>query len=261
VAALTLSAIGHLLVLGGLAAAIIWTGWTNDRTYVVNLVPAVAAVGTPAGVSQPSLPARPAPVQPPRSTLPEPEPREARSREPLKLPESAPPLPRLASRAATLPRPGDKELPPLSSPSDRRTTPTPTPAARPAETPAEARPAPPPALGQATGSPAGAGALSLDASDFPHAWYLRQVLQKVEERWQRQGQVSEPSQKPLVLVEIQRDGSIRPPRIEKSSGNTFYDQAALRAITDASPFPPLPTDWTRASLRVMFRFDLRNERG
>jgi protein TonB len=98
-------------------------------------------------------------------------------------------------------------------------------------------------------------------SDFPHAWYLRQVLQKVEDRWQRQGHASEPEDKPLILVEIQRDGSIRPPRVEKTSGNAFYDQAAVRAILEASPFPPLPEEWTRPSLRVMFRFELRTGRG
>lgn len=259
--AITASAFGHAVVLGAIAAAVIWGGWKSSKVYVVNLVPTVAAVGSPTGITRPFLPPRPPTLQPTRSTLPEPEPREARARDPLKLPDSAPAVPRLAPRPAALPRPGEKELPPLASPSDRRPLPTPTVAARPAETPAEARPAPATPLGQATGSVSGAGALTLDVSDFPHAWYLRQVLQKVEERWQRQGQAAEPPQKPFILVEIQRDGSIRTPKIEKSSGNAFYDQAALRAIADASPFPPLPQDWSKPSLRVMFRFDLRPERG
>lgn len=101
----------------------------------------------------------------------------------------------------------------------------------------------------------------MDVSDFPHAWYLRQILQKVEDSWARQAKVAEPEQKPLVYVEIQRDGSIKPPKIERSSGNEFYDLAALRAIADASPFPPLPDAWPRPSLRVLFRFELRPERG
>jgi protein TonB len=87
------------------------------------------------------------------------------------------------------------------------------------------------------------------------------VLQKVQSQWQRQNQINEPSQKPLVLVEIQRDGSIRVPKIDQSSGNPLYDQAALRAIVEASPFPPLPQDWSRPALRVMFRFDLERGRG
>jgi protein TonB len=137
-----------------------------------------------------------------------------------------------------------------SRPPDRVDTPVP-----------ESRPAPSATQGLPTGSPAGVGALSLDVSDFPYAWYLRQVLQKVQGEWQRQNRTAEPDQKPLVWVEIQRDGSIRIPRVEQSSGNALYDQAALRAVIDASPFPPLPQDWSRPSLRVMFRFDLMRDRG
>jgi protein TonB len=112
-------------------------------------------------------------------------------------------------------------------------------------------------LGQATGSTSGQGSLTLDVTDFPYAWYLRQVLQKVEEHWQTQNRSTEPVQKPRVYVEIRRDGSIAPPRIEQSSGSSFYDRAALRAITEASPFPPLPADWANPSLRVLFNFDLK----
>jgi protein TonB len=101
----------------------------------------------------------------------------------------------------------------------------------------------------------------LDVSDFPHAWYLRQILQKVEDSWTRRAKVPDPELKPLVYVEIQRDGSIKAPTIQKSSGNVFYDQAALRAIIEASPFPPLPSEWPKPSLRVLFRFELRIERG
>jgi protein TonB len=100
--------------------------------------------------------------------------------------------------------------------------------------------------------------MTLDVTDFPHAWYLRQVLQKVEERWQTQNRPNEPGQKPRIYVEIQRDGSIAVPRIEQSSGSAYYDRAALRAISEASPFPPLPSDWSKPALRVLFNFDLRH---
>jgi TonB family protein len=96
--------------------------------------------------------------------------------------------------------------------------------------------------------------VTLDVTDFPYAWYLRQVLQKVEERWQTQNRSSEPAQKPRIYVEIQRDGSIAPPRIEQSAGSSLYDREALRAITEATPFPPLPADWANPSLRVLFNF-------
>ena len=185
--------------------------------------------------------------------------RERAIREAPKLPEpSLPSLPRpsLPSRSALI-RPGEKELPSLAAPTTAQRTDKPEKVDR----PVESRPAPVAPRGLPTGSPSGVGALSLDASDFPYAWYLRQVLQKVQGEWQRQNQLNEPNQKPLVFVEIQRDGSIGAPKIEQSSGNSLYDQAALRAIVEASPFPPLPQDWPKPSLRVMFRFDLEHARG
>jgi protein TonB len=247
-----------LLVLAAVGL-ILWNGWHPSKVYVVNLVPAVAAVGNPmAPAHQPSLPAKPAPPLPSRAPTPNPtpEPRERPVRDAPRLPEPAATSPSLPQRPA-IARQGEKETPSLTAP---------TPAPRvdksdKVDRPVESRPAAPASRGLATGSPSGVGALTLDASDFPYAWYLRQVLQKVQGEWQRQNQFNEPNQKPLVFVEIQRDGSIRPPKIEQSSGNALYDQAALRAIVEASPFPPLPQDWSRPSLRVMFRFELERARG
>jgi TonB family protein len=259
VAAIGISAVGHALVALLVVATIMWNGWDRSQVHVVNLVPAIAAVGSPtAPAPSPSLPARPVLALPSRAPAPDPtpEPRERAIREVPRLPEASLPRPSLPPRPG-LTRPGEKELPPLAAPTVASRVEKP----ERVEKPVESRPAPPAARGVPTGSPSGVGALSLDASDFPHAWYLRQVLQKVQGEWQRQNQVNEPSQKPLVFVEIQRDGSIRTPKIEQTSGNPFYDQAALRAIVEASPFPPLPQDWSRPSLRVMFRFDLDRGRG
>jgi len=252
--AIAVSALGHAGFLAIFVAMILWNGWHSSKVYVVNLVPTVAAVGTPqAPTPSPSLPARPEAPAPSRAPTPDPTPapRERPIREAPRLPEPSLPRPSLPPRSSLV-RSGEKELPPLSSSSG---------AVRPeraqrTERPVESRPAPPAPRGLPTGSPTGAGALAIDASDFPYAWYLRQVLQKVQTEWQRQNLRNDPTQRPLVMVEIQRDGSIRAPRIEQTSGNVVYDQAALRAIVEASPFPPLPQDWSRPSLRVMFRFDL-----
>jgi protein TonB len=264
--AVAVSIIGHVAFFAALAGMLMWTTLNRPKLYVVNLVPAVAAVGVATAPPAPSSPVRaPAPAPPARNPAPEPPPapKAPAPREVARLPEptwSPPRLPALPARP-TLPRPGEKELPPMASP--RVTSAPTTTTARPDKTdrPADPRPAPSATLGQPTGSPSGVGALSLDASDFPYAWYLRQVLQKVQGEWQRQNRTTEPDQKPHILVEIQRDGSIRMPEIQQTSGNTVYDQAALRAVFDASPFPPLPQDWSKPSLRVMFRFDLTPVRG
>jgi protein TonB len=271
VTALAVSVIGHVLFLAAVAGALVWTTWNRPKVHVVNLVPAVAAVGMPNAPPARSTPVRaPAPAPPvrepaPRAAPPAPAPREPApaprapaAREAARLPEPSRSTPRLPPRA-TVPRPGEKELPPMAAPRVATAPPT----GRPEKTdrPVDSRPGPGATLGQPTGSPAGVGALSLDVSDFPHAWYLRQVLQKVQGEWQRQNRMAEPDQKPHILVEIQRDGSIRMPEIQQTSGNALYDQAALRAVFDASPFPPLPQDWAKPSLRVMFRFDLTPARG
>jgi periplasmic protein TonB len=250
VKALALSVLGHVVIVAALFGVVLSGIWDRPRVHVVNLVSSIAAVGNPAGRAA-SLPVR---TLKPAAPAPDPEPRAREAAKPAEpsLPsprarEAAKPAePSLPSRAVTA-RPGDRELPPLTTPSERRGKAAVEPASRPSVA----------ALGQATGSISGQGSLTLDVTDFPYAWYLRQVLQKVEERWQTQNRSSEPSQKPRIYVEIRRDGSIVPPRIEQTSGSSFYDRAALRAITEASPFPPLPADWANPSLRVLFNFDLK----
>src|SRR5437879_148476 len=103
----------------------------------------------------------------------------------------------------------------------------------------------------ADGSPQGAGAMTLNVSDFPFAWYVRTVHAKITERWAGR---AIPGQQPVAVFDIGRDGRISGLAIEKSSGNTYYDQAALRAITEAAPFPPLPAEFGGQALGVKLGF-------
>ena len=262
---LALSALLHVT----LAALIIVTGhvWraNQPKTYHVVLTPAIPAVGIPQGrtrVPQPELPRVQSPV-PPAPTrapaLPDREPARAPERptKATELPERAP-APRESvalpdrtrpSRAPTLPRPGEKELPRVASvPPPPATT---TPPGRPAAPP-------PPTLGRPTGVPHGSGAITADVSDFPFAWYLRQVESKIGERWE--GKARDGNQPQVVFV-IGRDGKLRELAVEKSSGNPLYDQAALRAINDALPFPPLPAEFKEPFLRVHLGFGYSGTRG
>ena len=235
--ALAVSVLGHAVVVAALVALALSGALEQTTVHVVNLFPAVSAVGAPT-----AKPAPPSTRTLPPATVPTP------TREPERQVKEAvkPGEPSLPSRTVAT-RSGDRDLPPLGALPERRGKASVEPTARPTAAPA----------GQQTGSIAGKGTMTLDVTDFPHAWYLRQILQKVEERWQTQNRPSEPDQKPRIYVEIQRDGSIAPPRIEQSSGSTYYDRAALRAISEASPFPPLPSDWSKPALRVLFNFDLR----
>jgi TonB family protein len=290
---LALSALLH----GALAAAVVvgallWKT-SQPRTYVVNLVPAVPAVGTPEAPPrpQPATPPRPPePTPPPARTAPErPVVREAPRRpatperpvvrdlpDRTPTPELPPPAHRelptreMPLREVTRPperpappaltRPGVKETPALPTPAPpprpveppppavaSATPPTPAPAAR---VPA---PLPPPPVGRPTGSPQGSGTLSLDVGDFPFAWYLRTIQTKITERW-APPPGSREGQRVVVVFEIGRDGRASNLTLEKPSGNAAYDLAALRAVADASPFPPLPAEFKEPLLRVHLGF-------
>jgi TonB family protein len=63
-----------------------------------------------------------------------------------------------------------------------------------------------------------------------------------------------PGQQPAVVFEIRRDGRLNMVAIDRGSGNAYYDQVALRAINDASPFPPLPDDFKKSVLRIGLQF-------
>lgn len=256
----TVSTIGHAVTFGVLVLlAGVWSH--ASKVYVVNLVPSVSQVGSPAGRSlAPSLPPRPSISEAPRS-LPEPASKDAPATPKPPEPSLPEPQPRV-SRPAALPRTGEKELPPLPAPAERRPSPAPPPArtASPGPAPA-ARAAPAPApLGRPSGSPAGVASLALDVSDFPFTYYLRQIQQKVSEKWVPPARPAERGLHVVVLFEISRDGRVTNPKVEKSSGNAWYDQSALRAVMEATPFPPLPQEFQAPSLRVHFGFDFSRDR-
>ena len=263
-AALVCSALLHgALVLVIILAGHVWRS-TQPKAYIVNLVPSVAAVGTPQGRSTTPQQTPPRPVETPRAEAPRPAPplpeREpVRPSRPTDLPER-PSTPResaslpdrsLPTRttAPALPRPGEKELPRVAS----------TPSTSESTTGRSSTPPPPPSpRGLPAGSPQGSGAVSLSAGDFPFAWYLRQVQSKIGEKWDVHAR---DGIQPQIVFEIARDGKIRGLAVEKSSGNPLYDQAAMRAITEAAPFPPLPDDFKESMLRVHLGFNYAGTRG
>jgi len=251
---------------GSLAAGVVLSAgyWATEKpkTYVVNLVPAIAAVGSPQGRAEAPPAPTPPPALPARAeevTRPAPSrPAELPAREaPREMPPRVASLPdrALPTRPPALPKAGDKELPAMASTAKA----PPTPSDRPTSDVARVAPPPPPLpLGRRDGSPQGSGPMTLNVSDFPFAWYLSRVQAKVTEKWVGKAL---PGQQPVAVFEISREGQVSRIAIEKSSGNSYYDQAALRAITEANPFPPLPAEFPGQTLRVHLGFNFTAERG
>jgi TonB family protein len=116
-------------------------------------------------------------------------------------------------------------------------------------------------LGRPTVGVGSTGSISLDVSDFPFTYYLRQIQAKISERWAPPRAATRGGERATIMFEIGRDGSIKEPNLERSSGVTLYDQSALRAVAEASPFPPLPPEFKAPSLRVHFGFEFHPDQG
>jgi len=88
--------------------------------------------------------------------------------------------------------------------------------------------------------------------------YANLVIQRVTEKWQTNG-LAGTHTAPMVVItfDIQRDGSVRNAKVAQRSGVDTLDYSALRAVTDAAPFPPLPAEYGRSEANVELRFQLQ----
>ena len=103
------------------------------------------------------------------------------------------------------------------------------------------------------------GDISLDSQDFPFAYYLATVKRKIASNWQVPESGSLETKYCRVYFRVAKDGSISSPTVETSSGNFLFDQAALRAVVQASPLPPLPSGFSDQYLGVHFSFAFERE--
>ena len=101
------------------------------------------------------------------------------------------------------------------------------------------------------------GGLKIDAKDFPFAYYLTILQNRVQSNWQPPFQTSTQQEKMSTVIGFQvlRNGKIVNINIEKSSGRYLFDQAAQRAVYSANPLPPLPDEFSGDHLSVHIEFE------
>lgn len=68
--------------------------------------------------------------------------------------------------------------------------------------------------------------------------YLAIIRDKIERNWNPPP--ASKGAKARVMFKIYRSGQVAGADLAQSSGNFYFDQAAMRAILSSSPFPPLP---------------------
>jgi protein TonB len=106
---------------------------------------------------------------------------------------------------------------------------------------------------------AGSGAIGVDTQSVlgsRFGAYAALLMQRVGSKWQTNGLEGLRLPYAIVSVDLYRNGSIRNPKLVQTSGNYQLDTSAVRAITEAAPFPPLPPDYERDMVNVEFKFSL-----
>ncbi|MBN2071870.1 MAG: TonB C-terminal domain-containing protein [Candidatus Krumholzibacteriota bacterium] len=96
--------------------------------------------------------------------------------------------------------------------------------------------------------------MTVDAPRFPFSYYLSAIERKVSQNWFSSASERGTGISCVVYFRMNRNGSVADVRIEESSGNSYFDRSALRAIKSSAPFPPLPRAFTEPWLGIHFTF-------
>lgn len=85
--------------------------------------------------------------------------------------------------------------------------------------------------------------------------YYRSLWSRIKSQWALPpGILPKGSLEAIVHVRILRNGSLMDIGLEKRSGNSYFDNSALRAVNKSNPLPPLPEWFRDSSLDIGIRF-------
>lgn len=98
-----------------------------------------------------------------------------------------------------------------------------------------------------------AGTLKLQQSGFDYDFYLALVQSKIERNFRPPPGVRGETMTSVSFV-ILRDGTVSSITMNQTSNNLLIDQAAERAVRAAGKFPPLPPQYDKGELGIIFEF-------
>ena len=99
----------------------------------------------------------------------------------------------------------------------------------------------------------GSGIVADAGPAFPYPWYLKAIADRLDKQW-HPPQEFQPDTLCQVTFVISRAGQISGSQISKSSGDSLFDQLALRAVLYSNPLPPLPNGFPDDTLKVHMKF-------
>ena len=107
--------------------------------------------------------------------------------------------------------------------------------------------------GPALASTMGAGVVGELGPTFPFPWYIKAIADKLDKNWHPPSEFQSDTLCTVAFT-ISRDGQISGASVEKASGDSLFDQLALRSVVYASTMPPLPSGYPEATLSVHMKF-------
>jgi colicin import membrane protein len=105
----------------------------------------------------------------------------------------------------------------------------------------------------------GTGREGVELLDIYHA----EIWHRIQKNWAFSEELAQGASnlEAVVIVKIMKDGKIRDIWFEKRSGNTYFDDSALKAVKKSDPLPPLPAGFSEPFYEVGFRFNPFELRG
>jgi len=112
------------------------------------------------------------------------------------------------------------------------------------------------------GESSGVAIQGAGGSDFAtrYGWYVSAVQRKIHSNWDENTIDANiralRRAKATVEFTILKDGTIKGLKIYQGSGNSSLDNSGLRAVLSSGTMPPLPNDYNKSEVSVIFDFDL-----
>ncbi len=93
-----------------------------------------------------------------------------------------------------------------------------------------------------------------DTEGYPLGEYTNIIVERIKGKWFIPSNLRNSRGNTTVIFYIDRDGSFMNARIVMSSGSNSLDLAALNAVIESNPFPPLPEDFPGDHVGAKFIF-------
>ncbi len=110
------------------------------------------------------------------------------------------------------------------------------------------------ASGGSEGSPSGSVDGSGRAASALLGMYGNRVKEAINREWAMPDMLKPQGLEARLIVVVSRDGKVLELRVEKASGNSLFDESAVRAVRRASPLPALPEVITYPKVEIDIRF-------